>query len=89
VFDFFKTKQKRYKRLALDDTRAHIEPYDAKSLVTPQSLDFQLTSQSSDRSPWGHKNLPHQLQYSGMSTHKYNPQAKLEPQKLNKTDPST
>jgi hypothetical protein len=84
-----KKKQKWYKGLALDDTRARIEPYDAKTSVAPQSLGSQLTSQSSGRSSLGHTNLPQQPQYSGISAHKYDPQAKLEQLKLSKTDPST
>jgi hypothetical protein len=68
--------------------RACIEPYDAKSLAAPQSLGSQLTSQSSSGSPLGDTNLSQQPQYSGISAHKYNPQAKLEQLEFSKTDPS-
>jgi hypothetical protein len=71
------------------NTRAHIEPYDTKSSVAPQTLDSQVTSQSSGESPLGHTNLPQQPQYSGISAHKYNSQAKLEHLKPSKTDLST
>jgi hypothetical protein len=45
------------KILALDGTRAHIEPYDAKSSVAAHGAGSPVTSQSSS-SPLGHINLP-------------------------------
>jgi hypothetical protein len=83
----FKTYWERYKILVLDDTRARIEPYDVKSWVAAHGANSQVTSQSLD-SPLGHTNLPQQPQSSGISTHKFDPQAKLEQLKLSKTDPS-
>jgi hypothetical protein len=71
----------------LGDTRARIEPYDAKSSAAsrgraPSHLPIlRLTI--------GHTNLPQQPQYSGISAHKYDPQAKHEQLKLSKADPST
>jgi hypothetical protein len=45
------------KILALDDTRAHIEPNDAKSPAAAHGAGSQVTSQSSG-SPLGQTNLP-------------------------------
>jgi hypothetical protein len=59
-----------------------------ESSAASQSLGSQLTSQSSSGSPLGYTNLPQQPQYSGISAHNYNPQAKLEQLKLSKTDMS-
>jgi hypothetical protein len=69
----FKNSGSDIKYYKLDDTRARIEPYDAKSSIALQSLGSQLTSQSSGGSPLGHTNLPQQPQYSGISANKYNP----------------
>jgi hypothetical protein len=38
VLEVLKTSGSVKKKLALDDTRARIESYDAKSLVAPQGL---------------------------------------------------
>jgi hypothetical protein len=64
------------KILALNGTRARIEPYDAKSSAAAHGASSQVTSQSSS-SPLGHTNLPQQPQYSGISTHKYDPTSKV------------
>jgi hypothetical protein len=79
---------KRYKRLALDDTRARIEHYDVKSSAAAHGVGSQVTSQSLGL-PLDHMNLPQQPQYSGISAHNFNPQAKLEQLNLSKTDSST
>jgi hypothetical protein len=84
---FLKHSGSETKILALDDTRACIEPYDAKSSAATHGAGSQVTSQSLG-SPLGQTNLPHQPQYSGISAHNFNPQVKLEQLKLSKTDPS-
>jgi hypothetical protein len=56
------------KILALDDTRARIKPYDAKSSTATHMAGSQVTSQSSG-SPLGHTHLPQQSQNSGISAH--------------------
>jgi hypothetical protein len=56
--------------MALDDTRAHIEPKDAKSSTALQSLGSQLTTQSFGGSPLSHKNLPQHPQYLDISATK-------------------
>jgi hypothetical protein len=57
-------------KTTLDDTRARIEPSDAKCLIVLHSSGPQLTSQSSSGSSLGHTNLPQQPQYSAISTTK-------------------
>jgi hypothetical protein len=56
------------KILALDDTRAHIEAYDAKSSVAAHEVGSQVSSQFSG-SPLGHTHLLQQSQNSGFSAH--------------------
>jgi hypothetical protein len=85
---FLKHSGSKIKILALDNTRARIEPYDTKFSTATHGAGSQVTSHSSG-SPLGHTNLPQQSQYSSIAAYKYDPQAKLEQLKLNKTDPST
>jgi hypothetical protein len=54
------------------DTRVRMESYDAKSSEALHGADSQVTSQSSSP-PLDQTNLSYQPQYSGISTHKYNP----------------
>jgi hypothetical protein len=56
------------KILALDDTRACIESYDAKSSTTANEVGSQVSSQSSGSS-LGHTHLPQQSQNSDISAH--------------------
>jgi hypothetical protein len=58
-FSKFTNVAEETKTQALDDTRAHIKPYDAKSSVALHGSGFQVTSQSSG-SPLGQTNLPQQ-----------------------------
>jgi hypothetical protein len=88
VFEVLKQSRSETKTLALNDTRARIEPYDAKSSTVALGAGSQVTSQSSG-SPLGQTNLPYQSQYSDIFAHKYDPQANVEQLKLSKTDPST
>jgi hypothetical protein len=87
VFKVLK-KRRREEKNELEETRARIEPYDAKSSAALHGAGSQVTSDSSGSS-LGQMNLPQQSQYSGIFAYKYNPQVKLEQPKLNKTDLST
>jgi hypothetical protein len=87
VFKILKHSGSKTTILALDDTRARIEPYNAKSMMVSHRADSQVASQSSGTS-LGQTNLPHQPQNSGISAHKYDPQVRLEQLKISKTDPS-
>jgi hypothetical protein len=63
------------------------QPYNEKSTAAAHGPGSQDSFQSLG-SPLGHTHLPQQSQYSGISAHKLNPQAKPEQLKLSTTDPS-
>jgi hypothetical protein len=63
-----KHSESETKILALDDIRARIVPYDAKSSAASHGAGSQVSSLSSG-SPLGHTHLSQQLQYSSISAH--------------------